>query len=88
MVIFLSNTARGGVAVATTLSTKDLQICQAVGPELKKRGLILAGIDVIDGHITEINVTSPTGMQLIDRIYGTNLPAIFWNSVEKYKKLY
>jgi glutathione synthase len=83
---FLSNTARGGTAHATKLTKRDLEICDAVGPELQKRGLLLAGIDVIGGHITEINVTSPTGMQLIDRIYGTNLPAIFWNCVEKYKK--
>lgn len=82
----LSNTARGGTAHATELTKRDLEICAAVGPELKKRGLLLAGIDVIAGYITEINVTSPTGMQLIDRIYGTNLPAIFWDCIEKYKK--
>lgn len=82
----LSNTARGGTANATELTARDVEICAAVGPELKKRGLLLAGIDVIAGHITEINVTSPTGMQFIDRIYGTNLPGIFWDCVESYKE--
>jgi glutathione synthase len=82
----LSNTARGGSANATELTKRDLEICAAVGPELRKRGLLLAGIDVIDGYISEINVTSPTGMQFIDRIYGTNLAAIFWDCVEGYKE--
>lgn len=81
-----SNMAVGGTAHATELSERELEICATVGPELKKRGLLLAGIDVIGGYITEINVTSPTGLQAIDRIYGSNLPGIYWDCVEKYKK--
>lgn len=82
----LSNTARGGTATATILTKRDLEICDAIGPELKKRGLLLVGIDVIGGYVTEINVTSPTGLQFIDRIYNTNLAAIFWDCVELYKQ--
>lgn len=80
-----SNMAVGGSAHATELTEREKEICASVGPELKKRGLLLAGIDVIGGYITEINVTSPTGLQVIDRIYGTNLPGIFWDCAEKYK---
>lgn len=76
-----SNTARGGKAVATELTKREHKICEALGPELKKRGLFLAGIDVINGYLNEINVTSPTGMQLIDRIYGTDLPKLFWDNI-------
>lgn len=80
-----SNTARGGTALKTELSARDKEICKALGPELKKRGLILVGIDVIGGYLTEINVTSPTGLQFVDRLYGTNLAAKFWDCVEKQK---
>ncbi len=78
-----ANVAAGGTAYATTLTKREEEICAAIGPELKKRGLFLVGIDVIGGYVTEINVTSPTGLQLIDRIYNTNLPAVFWSCVEK-----
>lgn len=82
-----SNLAAGGSAHKTELTDRERQICAAVGPELKKRGLLLAGIDVIGGYITEINVTSPTGLQALDRLNGTNLPAVFWDAVERYKAL-
>lgn len=80
-----SNLAAGGSAHKTELTAREKEICAAVGPELKKRGLLLVGIDVIDGYITEINVTSPTGLQALDRLNGTNLPAVFWDAVERYK---
>ena len=79
-----SNTAIGGSAHKTELTKRDQEICDAIGPELKKRGLTLAGIDIIGGYITEINVTSPTGIPFIDDIYDTNLSAIFWDCVEGY----
>ena len=58
-----SNMVRGGAAAATELTAREREICETIGPELKRRGLILVGIDVIDGFLTEINVTSPTGLR-------------------------
>lgn len=78
----LSNLVRGGTAHKTTLTARELAICEVVGPELKKRGLLLVGIDVIDGYLTEINVTSPTGLQSINRLENTCLEAVFWDAVE------
>lgn len=84
---FLSNMAQGGIAHKTTLTNREKQICDALKPELKKRGLILAGIDVIDGYLTEINTTSPTGLVVIDELYQTNYAALFWDKVEeKFKQ--
>jgi glutathione synthase len=77
-----SNMAQGGKAVPTTLTKREQEICEALKPELKKRGLILAGIDVIGGYLTEINVTSPTGLQVINNLNNTLLEKIFWNVVE------
>lgn len=82
-----SNLASGGTAQKTTLSDKEKEICKRVGKELKKRNLLLAGIDIIDGNLTEINVTSPTGLRVINRLYGTNPEKIFWDAViKKFKK--
>ena len=67
-----SNLAAGGSAQQTVLSPRDLEICAAIGPDLKQMGLIFVGIDVIAGHITEINVTSPTGIVAIDHFNNTN----------------
>ncbi len=78
----LSNIAAGGHAEKTTLSKREMDICSAVGPELKKRGLITAGIDLIDGYVTEINVTSPTGFHLLNRMHGIKLEENFWDAVE------
>jgi glutathione synthase len=77
-----SNLAAGGSAEATELSPREHEICAALGPELKRRGLIFVGIDVIDGHLTEINVTSPTGIMAIDRFNGTDTPARIWEAIE------
>jgi glutathione synthase len=78
-----SNLAAGGAAEPTELSPRDREICDALGPELKRRGLVFTGIDVIGGHLTEINVTSPTGLVAIDRFAGTDTPARFWDAVER-----
>lgn len=80
-----SNLAAGGKAEATELTAREREICEALGPELKRRGLIFVGIDVIDGHLTEINVTSPTGIMAIDRFNGTDTPALIWEAIEARK---
>ena len=77
-----SNLAAGGTAHATELSQREREICAALGPELKARGLIFVGIDVIGGMLTEINVTSPTGIIAIDRYNGTDTPAMIWDAIE------
>ncbi len=79
-----SNLAVGGSAQATTLTPREEEICAALGPELKRRGLVFVGIDVIGGEwLTEINVTSPTGIVAIDRFIGTDTAAMIWDSVER-----
>jgi glutathione synthase len=77
-----SNMVRGGAARETELSARELEICAALGPELKQRGLIFVGIDVIDGHLTEINVTSPTGVRAIKRLGGPDLAVAIWDAIE------
>ena len=80
---FRSNLAVGGSAEATELTAREQEICAAMGPELKRLGLIFVGIDVIGGQwLTEINVTSPTGIQAIDRFNGTDTPARIWDAIE------
>jgi glutathione synthase len=78
-----SNLAAGGSAQATDLTPREQEICARLGPELRRRGLIFVGIDVIAGHLTEINVTSPTGIMAIDRFNGTDTPARIWDAVER-----
>jgi len=78
-----SNLAVGGVAARTELSDTEKEICAALGPELKARGLLFVGIDVIGGKwLTEINVTSPTGIVAIDRFNGSDTPGLIWDSIE------
>ena len=77
-----SNMVRGGAARPTDLTPREREICATIGPELKRRGLIFVGIDVIDGHLTEINVTSPTGIRTIKRLGGPDLAAAIWNVIE------
>ena len=72
----------GGRPEPTTLTDREKEICAAIGPELKARGMIFVGIDVIGGFLTEINVTSPTGIQEIDRFEGTNLAGRVWDAIE------
>jgi glutathione synthase len=76
-----SNLAAGGTAHATQLTDREREICAALAPELKKRGLLFVGIDVIAGHLTEINVTSPTGIVAIDAFNGTDTPRLIWDAI-------
>jgi len=78
-----SNLVVGGTAEKADLSDADMKICEAIGPELKRRGLILTGIDVIGGRLTEVNVTSPTGVQAIKALSGIDSAAIFWDVVQQ-----
>jgi len=77
-----SNLAAGGAAHASTLTVREEEICAHIGPELKRRGLIFVGIDVIAGYLTEINVTSPTGIVAIDRFNGTDTPGMIWDAID------
>ena len=77
-----SNLAAGGTAEATSLSAREQEICDALGPELSKRGLLFVGIDVIGGMLTEINVTSPTGIVALDRFNGSDTAALIWDAIE------
>jgi glutathione synthase len=77
-----SNMHVGGKAVKDTLSKRDQEICEIIGPELAKRGMIFVGIDVIGDWLTEINVTSPTGLQQINRFDGVCLEAQIWDRIE------
>ncbi len=73
----------GGRAMKTTLTKREREICAAIGPALADRGLIFVGIDVIGDYLTEINVTSPTGLQEIGRFDGVNLAARIWDAIER-----
>jgi glutathione synthase len=72
----------GGRAEKTQLTKREQDICEAIGPDLKQRGLIFVGIDVIGGFLTEINVTSPTGLQEVNAFNDVCLEADIWNSIE------
>jgi glutathione synthase len=79
-----SNLAAGGTAEASELTQTEREICATLAPELKRRGLLFVGIDVIGGRwLTEINVTSPTGIVAIDKFNGTDTPALIWDSIER-----
>src|SRR6185503_1249095 len=78
-----SNLAVGGTAQASELTDTEREICAALGPELKRRGLLFVGIDVIGGQwLTEINVTSPTGIVAIDKFNGSDTPGLIWDAIE------
>jgi glutathione synthase len=78
-----SNMHVGGRPEATTLTAREEFICSSIGPELKARGLIFAGIDVIGDYLTEINVTSPTGIQEVKRFGGPDAAALVWDAIER-----
>jgi glutathione synthase len=78
-----SNMVRGGAAKETELTPREREICETLGPELRKRGLLFVGIDVIDGNLTEINVTSPTGIRAVARLGGPDIAATIWDVIEK-----
>ena len=72
----------GGRAVKTGLTEREREICAAIGPSLRQQGLVFVGIDVIGDYMTEINVTSPTGIQEIARLNNDNLAAKIWDAIE------
>jgi glutathione synthase len=78
-----SNMVRGGAAQATELSAREREICDTLAPALRERGLLFVGIDVIDGNLTEINVTCPTGIRAIARLGGPDIAARIWDTIEK-----
>ena len=77
-----SNMVRGGTPKDTELTAREREICAAIGPALRQRGLIFVGIDVIDGFLTEINVTSPTGIRAIKNLGGPDVAAMIWDRIE------
>ena len=77
-----SNLAVGGRAEAVELTARDLELCGVIGPELKRRGLMFVGIDVIGDYLTEINVTSPTGAVALKRFTGVDATVLLWERVE------
>jgi len=77
-----SNLRVGGTAMPVELTARDREICAAIGPELKRRGLIFVGIDVIGDWLTEINVTSPTGAQQLKQFTGVDATAMMWDVIE------
>src|ERR1700729_2094227 len=78
-----SNIVRGGVPKATDLTARESEICARLGPALRERGLLFVGIDVIDGFLTEINVTSPTGIRAIKNLGGPDVAALIWDKIEE-----
>ncbi len=81
-----SNMVRGGAAKATDLSAREIEICKRLGPALRQMGLLFVGIDVIDGNLTEINVTSPTGIRAIAKLGGPDVAAIIWDCIETKRR--
>lgn len=81
-----SNMHVGGVAVETQMTEREREICARIGPKLREMGQILVGIDVIGGKLTEINVTSPTGIREVKRFGGADIAALFWDAVEARKQ--
>jgi glutathione synthase len=77
-----SNLHVGGTAAATGLTARDREICARLRPELKRRGLLFAGIDVIGPYLTEINVTSPTGIRQVKAFGGSDIAALIWDAIE------
>jgi glutathione synthase len=81
-----SNMVRGGAAQAADLTAREREICARLGPALRERGLLFTGIDVIDGYLTEINVTSPTGIRAIARLGGPDIAAMIWDKIEAKRR--
>jgi glutathione synthase len=78
-----SNMHVGGRPELSALTAREHEICEAIGPELKKRDLIFVGIDVIGGYLTEINVTSPTGIREVKRFGGPDIAVMVWDAIER-----
>jgi glutathione synthase len=77
-----SNMVRGGTPKETDLTSREREICARIGPSLRERGLLFVGIDVIDGFLTEINVTSPTGIRAVRNFGGPDIAALIWDKIE------
>ncbi len=77
-----SNMHVGGKAEPTTMTRREHEICEALGPDLKARGLIFVGIDVIGDYLTEINVTSPTGIREVKKFGGADIASLIWDAIE------
>jgi glutathione synthase len=82
-----SNMVRGGAPAATELTRRESEICKRLGPALRERGLLFAGIDVIGDYVTEINVTSPTGIRAIKNLGGADIAALIWDKIEAKRKV-
>jgi glutathione synthase len=81
-----SNMVRGGAPAATELTKRETEICRRIGPALRERGLLFVGIDVIDGYLTEINVTSPTGIRSIKALGGADIAALILDKIEEKRR--
>jgi glutathione synthase len=81
-----SNMVRGGAAAKTDLTPREREICERIGPALRERGLLLVGIDVIGDNITEINVTSPTGIRAIKNLGGPDIAKLVWDKIEAKRR--
>ena len=81
-----SNMVRGGSPAKTDLTDREREICQRLAQPLRERGLLFVGIDVIDGWLTEINVTSPTGIRAIKNLGGADVAALIWDKIEAKRK--
>jgi glutathione synthase len=81
-----SNMVRGGVATSTDLTPREHEICERLGPALRARRLLFTGIDVIDGWLTEINVTSPTGIRAVKSFGGPDIAAMIWDAIEEQRR--
>jgi glutathione synthase len=81
-----SNMVRGGSPADTELTPREREICETIGPTLRERGLLFVGIDVIDGNLTEINVTSPTGIRAIRNLGGADIAAMIWDKIEARRR--
>jgi len=81
-----SNMVRGGVPKATDLTEREREICARLGPALRERGLLFVGIDVIGGYLTEINVTSPTGIHAVKNFGGSDIAALIWDKIAEKRR--
>jgi glutathione synthase len=81
-----SNMVRGGTPSATDLTEREREICNRIGPALRERGLLFVGIDVIGDYLTEINVTSPTGIRSVKNLGGPDIAAMLWDKIEAKRK--
>src|SRR3974377_1159382 len=81
-----SNMVRGGTPKETDLTPREREICMRIGPALRERGLLFVGIDVIDGYLTEINVTSPTGIRAVKNFGGRDVAAMIWDRIERKRR--